>query len=182
MLKCAWPGPIGLVLYSLSAAMEGLWRAVGCQRQGIWAIWFSGLSREGCFSLLVLWGNIENCIALGLGSVISYLFMLLGQGMCLLCPPVPLVPLPASLPTLAWPVGTIWGLAEDCQGCFVASTGFRSCSYSLVDWGILPGSFSFSGNVLSSSSFSFCVQHTLFSICNEKKIEFVNREIPVKIL
>lgn len=107
--------------------MEGLWRAVGCQRQGIWAIWFSGLSREGCFSLLVLWGNIENCIALGLGSVISYLFMLLGQGMCLLCPPVPLVPLPASLPTLAWPVGTIWGLAEDCQGCFVASTGFRSC-------------------------------------------------------
>lgn len=171
-----------MVLYSQSAAMGGLWRNIGFQRQGIWAVWFSDLSREGCFSLLVMWGNMENCIALGLDSAISYPFMLLGQGMSLLCPPVPLVSMPMPLPTLAWPVGTIWGLAEDCWGFFVTSTGFRSYGYSLVDWRILPGSFPFSGSALSSSSFSFCVQHTLFSICNEKKIEFVNREILLKIL
>lgn len=172
---------IGAVLYSQSAAMEGLCSNIGFQRQGIWAIWFSGLSREGCFSLLGVWGN-RKLHSLWVGLCCLLPFLLLGQIMCFLCPPVPLVPLPMSLPTLAWPVGAIWGLAGVCRRCFVTSTGFRSCSYLLVDWRILAGSFSFSGSVLSSSSFSFCVQHTLFSICNEKKIEFVNREILLKIL
>lgn len=161
--------------------MEGLWRNVETENLSHLVLWFLQWSTflPACY--------MRQCrklyVALSLDSAVCYPFMLLGQGSCLLCTLVQLVALLTSLPPFVWPVGTtILGLAENWLGCFVTSTGFRSWSYSLVDWGILPGSFSFSWNVLSSSSFSFCLQHTLFSICNEKKIEFVNREILFKIL
>lgn len=71
--------------------------------------------------------------------------MLLGQGVCILCPPVPLVPLPTSLPTLAWPFGTIWGLAEDCWGCFVDLQVSEAAAIRLLTGGFYQAAFLFQG-------------------------------------
>lgn len=82
-----------------------------------------------------------------------------------------------SLPAIVWPVATttgdLWRTNQDVLSHLQVSEAAAICFLTV---GFYQAAFLFSWNVLSSS-FSFCVHHTLFSICNEKKIEFVTGEI-----